>query len=349
MNNEVITFSSNESTDHNVVDAVNTDKDITFKESYIVVGELLKGRNIYANYDLRIMGDIEADSITVLGNLYVSGDIRARKLSCSKKVICEGDIDSDEIIIDDSVFSNNIACSSITASEIIVRESVDAKEKVDVEGNVLAGDGILGYGKLSAENIIATNYFDFSGDVTGKVFDLSEDDESDEDNEVDDVGEEDIPFDEIVDVFAYEVRNQVLAWHKEEEDEFLKRIDDLSNRIPDYTMVSNLASKVIEYTYNPQIKDLYDFLILFWARKTFPEEVKLYETIKLATDTMFNDAVVKIDTLSFNPKTVDDVVTSLYIVISYKESLPISYEYLLDTIFAKIGPRYQTVLQLLNK
>ena len=114
-------------------------------------------------------------------------------------------------------------------------------------------------------------------------------------------------------------------------------------------MVSNLASKVIEYTYNPQIKDLYDFLILFWARKTFPEEVKLYETIKLATDTMFNDAVGKIDTLSFNPKTVDDVVTSLYIVISYKESLPISYEYLLDTIFAKIGPRYQTVLQLLNK
>ena len=163
------------------------------------------------------------------------------------------------------------------------------------------------------------------------------------------MGEEDIPFDEIVDVFAYEVRNQVLTWHKEEEDEFLKRIDDLSNRIPDYTMVSNLASKVIEYTYNPQIKDLYDFLILFWARKTFPEEVKLYETIKLATDTMFNDAVGKIDTLSFNPKTVDDVVTSLYIVISYKESLPISYEYLLDTIFAKIGPRYQTVLQLLNK
>ena len=46
MNNEVITFSSNESTDHNVVDAINTDKDITFKESYIVVGELLKGRNI---------------------------------------------------------------------------------------------------------------------------------------------------------------------------------------------------------------------------------------------------------------------------------------------------------------
>ena len=118
MNNEVIKFSSKESTNHNVVDAINTDKDITFKESYIVVGELLKGRNIYANYDLRIMGDIEADSITVLGNLYVSGDIRAKKLSCSKKVICEGDIDSDEIIIDDSVFSNNIACSSIIASEI---------------------------------------------------------------------------------------------------------------------------------------------------------------------------------------------------------------------------------------
>lgn len=348
MNNEGINYSSNASTSHNVVDAIITYKDITFKESYIVVGELLKARNVFANYDLRIMGNLEADSVTVLGNLYVSGEIKTQKLSCSKKVTCDGEIESEEIIIDDSIYASNIYCNSITAADIFVRESIDVKEKVAVEGNVLAGDGILGYGHLLAENIIATNYFDFTGDIEGNVFDLSEQHDSKEGHDVTN-NIEDLSFDSLVDTFAEIVRSQVISWQQAEEDEFLEKIMLLNKKIPDFTIAAKLASKVVEYTYQTKINNLNDFLVLFWARNSFPEEVKQYDTIKLALDTLYIDAEKRIDTLSFNPKTVDEVVISLYIVVLFKHSLPVPYESLLDTIFSKIGPRYQTVLQLINK
>jgi len=158
-----------------------------------------------------------------------------------------------------------------------------------------------------------------------------------------------ISFDNLVDIFAERVRSQVTSWHQEEEDPFLKKIIDLNEKMPDYTMVAMLARRVVEYTYYNKIDNLYDFLVLFWARNSFPEEVKQYDTIKLAIDTLYKDAEKRVDTLSFNPRTVDEVVISLYIVVSFKQLLPLSYESLLDTIFAKIGPRYQTVLQLISK
>ena len=79
MHEELIQYNSGDHVlgNKNVAEAVTTDGDIVFNESYIVVGESLKARNIHATYDLDVMTDVVAGRISVNGNLFVKGDIEA--------------------------------------------------------------------------------------------------------------------------------------------------------------------------------------------------------------------------------------------------------------------------------
>lgn len=68
----------------NVLQAMQSDKKLIFNESYTVMGGTLKAPAIYTCYDFVVIGNVEADDIDVQGNLLVTGNIKAKTLSCLK-------------------------------------------------------------------------------------------------------------------------------------------------------------------------------------------------------------------------------------------------------------------------
>ena len=92
MSNKLLQFNSG---DHvlggkNITEAISSEGDIVFNESYIVIGDLLEAVHIHATYDLRVLGDIKAEQITVNGSLFVDGDIESDSLLCRGEFICTG-------------------------------------------------------------------------------------------------------------------------------------------------------------------------------------------------------------------------------------------------------------------
>ena len=47
----------------NIAEAIETDDTLLFSETYVVVGKKLKAQKIHANYDLIMIGDIEASEL----------------------------------------------------------------------------------------------------------------------------------------------------------------------------------------------------------------------------------------------------------------------------------------------
>ena len=93
MHGELIQFNSGDHVlgNKNVTEAVITDGDIVFNESYVVIGESLEAKNIHATYDLDVVANIVAVTISVNGNLFVKGDIEADEVICRGSFYCTGE------------------------------------------------------------------------------------------------------------------------------------------------------------------------------------------------------------------------------------------------------------------
>lgn len=99
----------------NIAEAIQTDKRLVFNESYTITGIKAAAPSVYACYDLTVTGDLDAEEIEVRGNLYVMGNIKAKKLSCLKSIVCSGDIDA-EMIYGSEIVANDIVCSVISCT-----------------------------------------------------------------------------------------------------------------------------------------------------------------------------------------------------------------------------------------
>ena len=65
----------------NIAEAIQSDKKLVFNESYTVTGIRTSAPSLYACYDLTVIGDLDVEEIEIRGNLYVLGNIKAKKLS----------------------------------------------------------------------------------------------------------------------------------------------------------------------------------------------------------------------------------------------------------------------------
>ena len=341
MPNRTIEYYSSDGDSRNITTVINTTEDLRFKESFIVSGGVINANDIYANYDLKILGDLNANNVTILGNLYVSGRICVNKLVCSNNVTCEGSIEANEIIVDELIFCENIVSSSLLAHAVMVKESVDVTGTINIKGTLYAADGIIGEGNLEVENAISLHYIDFSGEVDGNIYDLS----SEPDVEIEDQHDNK----EVELTIGEKARSIIKELQCLEEDEFVEKVKELGRELPNLQVTDFLIDRVIELTYKSKIDNLTDYLIAFWAMKEFPTEVQEYETIKPVLTDMIKAVDSKCTELPFISKDPEDIAYSLYVINRYRKHFSDKYESLADTIFSRIGIRYKTVIQLLNR
>ena len=332
----------------NITEAVCMEKKLVFNESYTVAGPALSASSVYACYDLIVLGNLEADEIEVRGSLCVLGNIKAKQLSCLKTITCNGKIEADEIFGND-IIAKDIRCKKITCSgNIIAQSTLDTSEDLVTEKAVITGEGILGSGRFSSRYAATTEYFDFHGEVIGKVIELETDGSFGEPQPI--AVPDTLDIEKLVDLLKSSITKELSSAGEVDENKLLELVEQLSsidtNRIYDWRM---LASKLVDLSYQSHITNLRDYLYVVMAKKLLPKEITDYETVEHVINQMFTEATNQLDDLGYSAKDATEIAYSLIIASLYQEDIPMEYDEILDRVFQSIGIKYKTVKSFLDR
>ena len=334
----------------NIAESVHTDGDIVFNESYIVVGDTLEAKKVYATYDLTVLGDLSADLVVVNGSLLVNGDIDAESLTCHGKFICTGEVRVKELIIDRFSVADSVVCDTIEASsDLFIRTTVDTNKVLNAEGLLVAAEGIMGAGTFSAKAAIANEFFEFDGQASSKVFEISSMSFSEEITpqsatpvESTDSTKE-LDLGDIILLFKDSFETTSEEWCELDEDELINNLFSLANAVPDVGSIKRIVDRIADISYLNKITNLLDYLYIIWAKEIFPDALLHYETLEGVFGQLFEDAHKKPQDLEFFSSTVKGLSDALYVLSVYHRKLSIPFEDCADKIFSSIGLRYSTV------
>lgn len=348
MSETIVQFNSGEQSvgNKNVAQAIISDGTIVFNESYIVIGEVLKGHTIHATYDLTVVGSVCAENLVVNGDLLVQGDIKATNLECHGQCVCLGKIDAKVVSLGDLSYLATIDSNELLAnSSLFVGSTMGIREAVTVEGMLVVGEGILGEGLFSSNSTIVNEYFEFSGEVNNKVYELSEMDFA----VSPDTKTEDMDLFKLVSMQKEVLSSTIHDWGALEEEELIQNVLAVAKQSPDLYLTSTLLPLISELSYNKSIDNFRDYLYVLGARNVFPDTLSKYETIEPVLTVLFNDATGRLSGMDYKSSNLNDYSLSLYILNTYHSQLPISLEEAGDKIFSSVGLRYSTVEHVWGK
>lgn len=333
----------------NITESVQGMDKLVFNESYTVIGNELQASSIYASYDLTIIGDVEANEIEVGGLLNVTGNIKATKISCNKSIFCNGNIEA-EVITGAEIVANNITCKKITSTaNIVVRMTVDAKELIEAEKAVISGEGIVGDGAFSAQNAIAIDFFEFDGEVKGKVMEMATDEVFGEPRTDSTISTEGATFDEAFDIMVKKISDGLKEAGNIDEDEllaFIKKVSDGDSvRYHDWETIMN---RLVELSYADSITNLADYLNVVFAERVFPKEITEYETIEHVFNKMLPEAEKNLESMDYRAKSVEELAYSLIINELCQNEIKLERDEVIDRIFQSIGIKYKTVMNYIG-
>lgn len=350
MHEELIQFNSGDHVlgNKNVAEAVITDGDIVFNESYVVIGESLEARNIHATYDLDVLTDIVAETISVNGNLFVKGNIGADEIICRGSFYCTGEVRVNKCNLGSHAMIGSVIGKEVyAAGDLFIKNTIETDSSLEADGLVVAGEGIMGDGSFKAKAAIANEYFEFSGKNKSKVFEISEmefTEASVSEDEVDShVDLDAMNIEGAIEVFNKVFDKSIDEWSRFEEEEFISEVRKVAESMCDLQMIDRVVDTVIALPYERQIENFKDYLFVLCARNTFPEGMAKYETLQPVIEDMLNEATYQIDKMDYKAETIQDLAVSLFILNKYYEQIPVGVEEAADKIFSSIGIRYSTV------
>ncbi len=350
MSVELIQFNSGE---HllggiNISEAVCTEGDIVFNESYTVVGVTLEGAHIHATYDLRVIGSIRAGAITVNGSMTVDGDVEADTIVCRGKFICTGTVKAASIEFGNFACANSLVCKELRASgNIFIHTTIDTDTLLEVDGLVVAGEGVLGDGTFKAKATIANEYYEFIGDCESNVFEISTMSFAVEHHQEivtppqDDL--QHISIDTAITTFNDVCSKTFEQWNDLEESDLIDQVHLMISKLPDIHPVGEIIELISDLSYQREISNFRDYFYVLYAKKVFPQNLANYETMAPVLNEMFNTAKQKVNDMPFKATDITDFARSIYILSKYYSDLPISLEDGADKIFSSIGIRFSTV------
>lgn len=332
----------------NIIEAFETNDIVIFNESYTIIGEKTSAMKISATYDLTIIGNIAVDEIIVNGNLTVTGDISAKKLTCANSLICQGNIHVDYLYVG-SVIANSIKCIEFVCDEnALIKTTIDIDEASKTEKTMVACEGIIGAGSFVALNAVANEYFEFSGNIQGKIIELESSTMSGEVST--EIGLSKISIEDTLQQVENRIKEEYKIRCTQDEDaisELLKILSTNSlHNLSDFSKVFEILTKI---SYQNEIDDFGDYLIVIYAKNILPSEIYRYETIEHIDSLMLPKAEKNLEDLRFNPKSAEHISMCINIAMMYADSIPVANDIVLDKIYSSIGLRYTTVKSILAK
>lgn len=340
----VIQFDTSETRigDQNILESYESNQTLVFNESYTIIGNVMEAKKIHACYNLTVVGDLRVQEIEVKGSLTVLGNIYASQVVCQNDLCCKGKIEIDKgdiggDIIAEALTSKDLYCGG----NAIVQTTIDI-EKSTTEKAMIAGEGIIGAGDFSAQNAIAVEYFEYSGDVKGKVLELDTETTFGEKELQADLDE--CSFAKLMDCAKTVLNREILVAGEEDEETLLDFLHNVGAEA-DVNVQEwyDIFNRVINISYQDSIENFRDYLILFYAQKILPKEIQGYETVEHIFEKPFEDAQAEGIELPFTVSDIKEFEITLRIVLLYYDELGYSKDELLDKMFQSIGIKYSTV------
>lgn len=336
----------------NLIQAFSSNVPLMFNESYTIIGDDMKSEYIRACYNLTIIGNVNAKEIEVKGNLTVLGDIKAEKINCNNNLLCEGNIIAEHIEVGNDLIVESIKkCKNLyCGGKLIAKKSMDIND-TEVEDVVFAGEGIVGTGKFSSKSAVAVDYFDFNGEIKGKIYDLDLDTVYGEERRDNKQSFKQLSCEEIIETLKEAISNKIISCGENGEDDilnFTKKLEEIN--IACLNDWHYIFKQVIDISYSNEIDNLRDYLILFCAKKILPKEIINYESVEHIFKQPYEDAVVLAEDLPFFVNSIEELILSLNIVSKYGDEINIDQDKAYDKIFQSVGIKYNTVKSfIINK
>ena len=336
----------------NILKAFKSDDVAIFNESYTIIGNETTAKKISATYDLTIIGDVTVDEIKVNGELIVIGNISANVLNCDNTFICQGHVDAKKILVG-SIVAKSVKCTEFVCDgNALIETTIDIDESSRTEKTMVACEGIMGAGSFTALNAIANEYFEFFGDIEGKVLELESNTTLSEITAPIKVGTDlsELSIEEVIRQVEERLQTEYRQCGELEEDYLVELTQLLGNNslhtLADYAMFFDMLTNI---SYQDEIEDFGDYLAVIYAKKILPEEIYRYETIEHIDTLMLSKAEKKLYQLEFRPKSVEHIAQSIKIAIECADIIPMEFDVVLDKIFSSFGLRYSTVKSVLGK
>lgn len=323
--------------EQNICEAVNTDKEIFFNESYVVSGKLT-AKKIYATYNLSILGSVEAEEIIVNGTLLVNGDIKTNLLQCQKNIMCSGKLQAEELICDSDVMVLSVVANRVTiGGNLLVMRTIDVNRECKIGLNLFAQEGISGSANFIVQSAIAGDYFDVDGHVEGNIYEIATmftkmTTEKEENNKT---GGRNNLFCKKLNELLTSLENEVFT----KNEEILEQISECSKiqRIS-FDEMKYLLEEIIRISYCDKIDNLRDYLLVQYADKVFPEQLKKYKTIEVVFSVMIQG--VDVSELQYFAENLLEFMMSLRaICICYENEV----NFIADRVFSFVGIKYSVV------
>lgn len=331
--------------DHNIIESPSTSNSLVFNESYTLIGSILCAKNIYACYNLIVIGDIDADTIHTNGSLTVMGNATVKTLTCQGEFHCTGKLFADAIDVSKDIIANSIQCANLhCGGSVISQTTIDLKDSA-TEKVMFAGEGIIGEGAFSAHHAVGTEYFEYNGNILGKAIELDTNTSyTDTTSPADPQDISTFTFDALTALTKKKLSSDLLLTDDIQEDDlidFVTKVSDVDiNKASDWSYV---FKRVIDISYLDEIDNFTDFLILFYANTILPNEIKNYETVEHIFGEPLQTATEDACNLSAKFNNIEDFALCVKIVIVYHELLGLSKEDSLDKIFQAVGIKFNTV------
>ena len=329
----------------NVIASFESDDVLLLNESYTVVGSIFRARKIHAMYDLTVIGDLEVSECVVNGTLMVTGNVSAHSMNCANSCVIQGNADIGKIYVGGDFIADSAKCDEIVVDgNVLILTTIDINNTARINKTIVAYEGIMGAGSFTAQNAIANEYFEFDGDVSGKILEL----------ETDSIVSELVPpsvkgelslSDLITEANKLIDEEYAKCPDFEESDiiEALSKIEAAATqgwiKGPDN---ERLFRKLVDISYKERIDTFEEYLYVLLAKKTLPEKIYNYETIDFV-DSLLSDAEKDLDKLDFSPSNIEAFLRAVSIVHSCWDISGIGYDELYDKIFEAIGLKYNTV------
>lgn len=152
-------------------------ENVDFAVSYTVESSFVCTKNVRANFDLTILGDVKADSLEVKGDFICLGACEVKKITVTGSFWAKK-VRSQVLIVGETIMAEDIDSDLIESSEsIIVKDCIGIEKKISTERNIICGEGIYGCGEICAEKLIVGEYNDVDGEISteteGQVFKLT--------------------------------------------------------------------------------------------------------------------------------------------------------------------------------
>lgn len=267
----------------NVIEAFEGSDTVIFNETYFVIGAHTEALKIQAMYDLTIIGDITVQECVVNGSLTIIGEARISSLSCYNSLICQGDLYADKIYVGGDMIVESAVCDELVCDgSVAVHTTININQSAKVAKTIFACEGIMGEGRFSALNGIANEYFEFDGDIEGKIVELDTDTTL-----CDTVPAKTAACDSTEDAIALagqKVSDEIRKYSELSESELIEHLRALTSAencdLKHLPVLEGLFTKLTELSYQDRIETVEDYLLVLSAQKLLPQEIYSYESVE---------------------------------------------------------------------